>query len=82
MSYLNALTDNKSKVDLTDRFTYHAPTAKGVAVHGELSAMFTELAAFIVTKVPPGREQSLALTKLEEGKFWASAGVARNPQTR
>ena len=31
---------------------------------------------------PYSREQSLAFTKLEEAKMWASAAVARNPETR
>jgi len=81
MSYLSQLPE-EVQADLKNRFSYHAPTAKGVATHGDLSALFTELAAFVVSKVPKGREQSLVLTKLEEGKFWASAGVARNPETR
>lgn len=31
---------------------------------------------------PDGREKSLAITNLEMAKFWASAAVARNPETR
>lgn len=30
------------------------------------------------SKLPPGRELSLALTKLEECCFWAVAAIARN----
>ena len=32
----------------------------------------------VLDNVPKGREQSLALTKLEEALFWANAGIARN----
>lgn len=35
-------------------------------------------AALVVAElVPPGREQSVAITKLEEVMFWANAGIAR-----
>lgn len=40
----------------------------------------SNLAIFIAQEVPPGREQALALTKLEEVMFWANAGIARTPQ--
>jgi hypothetical protein len=35
------------------------------------------LARFIDDTLPPGREKSLAITKLEEVMFWANAGLAR-----
>jgi hypothetical protein len=31
----------------------------------------------VLDLVPPGREQSLAFTALEEAMFWANAGIAR-----
>lgn len=68
--------------DLHDRFHYHKPSEKGAGTHGALSAAFVHLAEMVVKCCPEGREQSLAITKLEEAKFWASAGVARNPETR
>lgn len=68
--------------DIHDRFHYHAPSPAGVQRHGELSNAFEALALLVFDIVPDGREQSLVLTKLEEAKFWASAGVARNPETR
>jgi len=69
-------------IELRDRFHYHAPSAEGIKTHAKLSAEFTSLAQTVAELVPVGRERSLALTKLEEAKFWASAGVARNPETR
>lgn len=68
--------------DMEERFTYHAPSPEGVATHAELSRLFIDLALRVHDLVPQGRERSLVLTKLEEAKFWASAGVARNPHTR
>lgn len=67
--------------DLHDRFHYHAPSQDGVERHAELSDSFNNLAIVVMQIVPPGRERSLVLTKLEEAKFWASAGVARNKET-
>jgi hypothetical protein len=67
--------------ELHDRFYYHAPSPKGVETHTRLSAQFKAMAVLIAEVVPHGREQSLAITKLEEAKFWASAGVARNSES-
>ena len=68
--------------ELDDRFHYHAPSKHGIDTHHTLSARFADLALHVTSVMPEGRELSLALTKLEEAKFWASAGVARNPETR
>jgi hypothetical protein len=35
------------------------------------------LAGIIKDVVPEGREQALAITKLEEAVMWANAGIAR-----
>lgn len=64
--------------ELDSRFGFHpASTAEKRAEHG--SARFAcQLAAEAVLRlVPEGREQSLAITKLEEAMFWANAGIAR-----
>ena len=68
--------------NIKDRFTYHAPSTAGVERHGDLSAAFVNLAFVIESTCPDGREKALVYTKLEEAKFWASAAVARNPETR
>ena len=68
--------------DLHDRFHYHAPSPKGIETHAALSLEFQSLAEKVVALCPEGRELSLVLTKLEEAKFFASAAVARNPETR
>ncbi len=68
--------------DLRERFTYHAPSPDGIARHSSLTEVRLDAAITVEAVTMPGREQSLALTKLEEAKFWASAAVARNPETR
>lgn len=71
-----------STAEVMSRFRYKAPSQEGVFRHERLTNVFQTVAEVVRDVVPPGREQSLVLTKLEEAKMWASAGVARNPETR
>lgn len=65
--------------DIIKRFTYHPPKNEEIkARHSVMRDNCLTLAQCIVGAVPPGREQSLALTKLEECMMWANAGIARN----
>lgn len=64
--------------ELENRFTYHAPAEDQVPRYNTLRQAGKEMALLIVNFVPQGREQSLALTKVEEAIFWANAGIARN----
>lgn len=68
--------------EITNRFTYHPPSEAGKQRHGALSDAFAAIASAVDLIVPDGREKALVFTKLEEAKFWASAGVARNEATR
>jgi len=61
-----------------DRVTCQAPNEEGVKRHQALSDLFVRALLEVAAIVPAGREQSLAFTKLEEAKMWASKGVARN----
>jgi hypothetical protein len=67
-----------TKADLQNRFTYHAPKPDQPARYVALRDQAKALAEQIVALTPPSREQSLAITKLEEAIFWANAGIARN----
>ena len=64
--------------DLGNRFTYHKPKDDQPERYVLVRAQARELAQCILESTPPSREQSLALTKLEESIFWANAGIARN----
>lgn len=44
----------------------------------EIRRICQNLGADILGLVPESREQSLALTNLEQVMFWANAGIARN----
>lgn len=60
-------------------FRNHPPVGSGVAERmDDATEKFVDLAHWIVDNVPPGREQSTALTKLEECSMHSKAGIARN----
>jgi hypothetical protein len=64
--------------EIANRFAYHRPLSiKRVQAHVNVRSQIGRLAQFIAHHVPAGREQALAITKLEEAMFWANAGLAR-----
>lgn len=63
---------------IANDFTYHSPREGQAEVFAEIRSRALDFARHIVDVVPPSREQSLALTSLEEVVFWANAGIARN----
>lgn len=59
-------------------FEYHESQADQPDRYKHLRALAKNLAASIYLCCPPSREQSVALTKLEEVIMWANAAIARN----
>lgn len=70
--------DPKSSADIDNRFDYHRPNDEKVIAHENVRESCKAVAHYIDAAVPPGREKSLALTKLEEAMFWANAAIARS----
>lgn len=70
--------DDQLKSILENNFTYHKPIGDQQNRYILLRTMGKELAKMILTYTPPGREKSLALTKLEECVMWSNAAIARN----
>lgn len=68
----------KQDADITTRFTYHSPREDQLPRYAKLRNIGRSLAEEIVKRTPPSREQSLALTNLEDAIFWANAAIARN----
>ena len=68
-----------TKEDLDNRFKHHAP-AEGSDKPSRYAAIRNSMrtsAQTVVEVTPASREQSLAITKLEEAMFWANAAIAR-----
>lgn len=64
--------------ELANRFAYHPPLSiTRRQAHENVRGQVGRLAQFIAATVPAGREQALAITKLEEAMMWANAGLAR-----
>jgi hypothetical protein len=64
---------------LENRFNYHPPTQESIREAHKIVRDTLLLAAKNVDRVvPPSREKSIFLTKMEEAMFNANAGIARN----
>ena len=63
---------------LENNFKYHKPKEGQNEKYELLRAKGKELAYMIKDFCPASREQSLAITKLEEVVMWANASIARN----
>lgn len=63
---------------LENRFTYHPPTGSQPERYQRMRALGKEISAGIIALTPPSREQSLALTRIDEAVMWANAAIARN----
>lgn len=59
-------------------YAYQKPSAEGLAKITFLREEFSALDATIRANTPASREQSLALTKLEEMAMWAIKAVVHN----
>lgn len=71
----------KMRERLENDYVYHPARADQLYRYGQLRAAAKSLAYMIVAYTPPSREQSVALTKLEEAIQAANAGIAREPES-
>jgi len=69
--------DQKQKDEIAKRFTYHAPKGDQAERYGSIRDLAKKLAETIASLTPVSREQSLALTKLDEVVMFANAAIAR-----
>lgn len=64
-------------------FAYHKPHSQDQMDRYEANRADLHGAAYrLLTRCPPSRELSLALTKLDEAMFWANAAIARNEKSQ
>ena len=60
------------EAEVKRRFNYHAPqSAERVKGHEHIRTALRVAARIVLQETPSSREQSLAITKLEEAMFWA-----------
>lgn len=65
---------------VTERdFVYHSPGEGDIPRFTVIRELAKKLAVTMLEHVPPGRELSTALTRLEEVVMHANAGIARGP---
>jgi hypothetical protein len=64
-------------VDVIGRFEPRELTDEQAYRCAEMRERFQTIARGVLELVPPGREQSIVLTHLEEAGFMAIAGIAR-----
>lgn len=69
-------TEMKKRIDRD--FQYHAPVDGQVPMYTAIRAKAKELALLVAELCPITREQSLALTKIEEAVMHANSAIARN----
>ena len=69
---------NETAEKLNNNFSYHSPVSGQNERYEAIRAFAKEFAEYVVVNTPQSREQSVALTKLEEVVFWANASIARN----
>lgn len=65
---------------IRSEFQVHMLNERGVEVASAIAEVFSATLDTIDKLVPPGRERSLVVTKLQEAAFWAKRGVAVNPE--
>ena len=63
---------------LDNNFTYHSPKGDQPDRYIAIRDGAKDLAELICELAPPSREQSVALTHLENVVMWANAAIARN----
>lgn len=64
--------------DLDNIFTYHAPKEGQLERYVELRELAKAFAKGVQRLTPPSREQSVALTNIQQAVMWANAAIAIN----
>jgi hypothetical protein len=62
--------------EIIQRFGFHKGTPETIPLHADTRAGFIQLATFITLATAPSREQSLALTALQEAAMWTNCAIA------
>jgi hypothetical protein len=63
--------------EIEERFGFHAGTAETAPMHDEVRRRYLELALWMNSFVPAGRDAAESLTNLQQSAMWANAAIAR-----
>lgn len=66
-------------IDIENRFAYHKPDDEKIVLHEQVRENCKQLAQWLNSTLPAGREKSRAMTALEDVMFNANAAIARTP---
>ena len=66
--------------EIEKRFTYHAPSGNQPTLYDIIRDRAKGFAEVIESVTPESREQSLAITHLEQAVMWANAAIARREE--
>lgn len=72
--------EDRTMQQIDAAFTYHSPGGTQQDRYVKLRDKAKELALLIASLTPISREQSLALTSLQQTTMWANAAIACNEQ--
>lgn len=67
-----------AKPDLASIFTYHPPFGTQATRYDQIREAGRALAQIVLDTTPASREQSLALTSIQQSVMWANAAIAIN----
>lgn len=71
-----------SQDDVDHRFNYHPPrNEEEVGRHENVRSELKWATKNVLEGLPPSREASLFVTKMEEAMMWANAAIARNKES-
>lgn len=65
-------------MNLDNIFTYHAPKADQPARYNQIREAAKQFAQLVSDTTPMSREQSLAITAIQQATMWANAAIAIN----
>ncbi len=75
---MNKYTPNDQQLAMLDNWHYHATIGDQEDRYKLINEMTKATASVVLSNTPPSREQSLAITKLQEARMWANAAIACN----
>lgn len=81
--YIQKYVPREDKYDeVVNLFTYHPVIGDQAERYEYLRAQARDLARAILSLTPESREQSLALTSLQQSIMWANAAIAINEENK